>query len=110
MADELAGRTIAIIATDGVEQVELTEPRKAVEAAGATTMLLSPDTGEIQAMNSDIKPADTFPVDKAIGEAAPDEYDGSSCPGARSTPTGCDWSMTSSHSYSGSSSRASPPA
>ena len=81
MADELQGKTIAIIATDGVEQVELTEPRKAVENAGATAVLLSPDTGDIQAMNSDINPADTFSVDKAIGEVSPDQYDGLILPG-----------------------------
>ena len=81
MADELKGKTIAIIATDGVEQVELTEPRKAVENAGATTVLLSPDTGEIQAMNADMEPADTFTVDKAISEASPDRYDGLILPG-----------------------------
>ena len=81
MADELKGKTIAIIATDGVEQVELTEPRKAVENAGATTVLLSPETGEIQAMNSDINPADTFTVDKAIGDASPADYDGLILPG-----------------------------
>jgi protease I len=81
MADELQGKTIAIIATDGVEQVELTEPRKAVENAGATTVLLSPDTADIQAMNSDINPADTFSVDKAIGDVSPDQYDGLILPG-----------------------------
>ncbi len=81
MADELKGKTIAIIANDGVEQVELTEPRKAVENAGATTVLLSPDTGEIQAMNADMEPADTFTVDKAISEASPDRYDGLILPG-----------------------------
>ena len=81
MADELKGKTIAIIATDGVEQVELTEPRKAVEKAGATTVLLSPDTGEIQAMNSDVEPADTFTVDQAISGASPDQYDGLILPG-----------------------------
>jgi protease I len=81
MADELKGKTIAIIATDGVEQVELTEPRKAVEKAGATTVLLSPDTGEIQAMNSDMEPADTFTVDQAISGASPDQYDGLILPG-----------------------------
>jgi protease I len=81
MADQLEGKTIAIIATDGVEQVELTEPRKAVENAGATTMLLSPGTGEIQAMNSDINPAETFRVDKAIGDVSPDQYDGLILPG-----------------------------
>jgi protease I len=81
MADELQGKTIAIIATDGVEQVELTEPRRAVENAGATTVLLSPETGEIQAMNSDINPADTFRVDKAIRDVSPDQYDGLILPG-----------------------------
>ena len=81
MADELKGKTIAIIATDGVEQVELTEPRKAVEDAGATTVLLSPETGEIQAMNSDINQADTFTVDKAVSDVSPDQYDGLILPG-----------------------------
>jgi protease I len=81
MADELKGKTIAIIATDGVEQVELTEPRKAVEEAGATAVLLSPDSGEIQAMNSDMEPADTFKVDKAISDVSPDTYDGLILPG-----------------------------
>jgi protease I len=81
MADDLTGKTIAIIATDGVEQVELTEPRKAVENAGATAVLLSPDTDDIQAMNSDMEPADTFSVDKAIRDASPDQYDGLILPG-----------------------------
>src|ERR1700743_2532589 len=81
MEDELTGKTIAIIATDGVEQVELTEPRKAVESAGASTLLLSPSTGEIQAMNSDIDPADTFTIDKAVSDASPEEYDGLILPG-----------------------------
>jgi protease I len=81
MADELKGKTIAIIATDGVEQVELTEPRRAVEDAGGTTVLLSPDTGEIQAMNSDMEPADTFTVDKAVADVSPGDYDGLILPG-----------------------------
>jgi protease I len=81
MANELQGKTIAIIATDGVEQVELTEPRKAVEDAGATTELISLESGEIQAMNSDINPADTFTVDKTIGDVSPDAYDGLILPG-----------------------------
>jgi protease I len=81
MANELNGKKIAIIATDGVEQVELTEPRKAVEQAGASTELLSVSTGEIQAMNSDINPADTFKVDKEISDASPAGYDGLIVPG-----------------------------
>jgi protease I len=81
MADELKGKKVAIIATDGVEQVELTEPRKAVEQAGATAELLSLSTGEIQAMNSDIEPADTFAVDKEIGDVSAGDYDGLLLPG-----------------------------
>jgi deglycase len=81
MPDTLNGKKIAIIATDGVEQVELVKPREAVQNAGATTELLSLDSGEIQAMNSDIEPADTFTVDKAIADASPDDYDGLILPG-----------------------------
>ncbi len=81
MAQELNGKKVAVIATDGVEQVELTEPRKAVENAGATTELLSLETGEIQAMNSDINPADTFTVDKKISDVSPGDYDGLLIPG-----------------------------
>jgi protease I len=81
MADDLSNKRIAIIATDGVEQVELTEPRKAVEDAGASTELLSIKEGEIQAMNHDLEPADTFTVDKLVGEADIDDYDGVILPG-----------------------------
>ena len=81
MANELQGKTIAIIATDGVEQAELTEPRKAVQDAGGTTELISLESGEIQAMNSDINPADTFTVDKTVADASPDAYDGLILPG-----------------------------
>jgi protease I len=81
MPDTLNGKKIAIIATDGVEQVELVKPREAVENAGATTELLSLKGGEIQAMNSDIEPADTFAVDKEIADASPDDYDGLILPG-----------------------------
>ena len=81
MADELNGKRIAIIATDGVERVEVTEPRAAVENAGATTELLSPGGGEIQAMNQDINPAETFRVDKKVSDASPGEYDGLILPG-----------------------------
>jgi protease I len=81
MPDSLNGKKIAIIATDGVEQVELVKPREAVENAGATTELLSLSSGEIQAMNSDIEPADTFAVDKEIADASPDDYDGLILPG-----------------------------
>ncbi len=81
MADELKGKKIAIIATDGVEQVELQTPREAVESAGAETELLSLETGEIQAMNSDIEPADRFKVDKPVSESSAGDYDALIIPG-----------------------------
>jgi protease I len=81
MADELKGKKVAIIATNGVEQVELVKPREAVEEAGATTELLSIEAGEIQAMNHDLEPADTFSVDKLVGDASADDYDGLLLPG-----------------------------
>jgi protease I len=81
MADELNGKTIAIIATDGVEQVELVKPREAVEEAGAETVLLSIEDTDIQAMNSDIEPADTFTADKLVGDVSPGDFDGLILPG-----------------------------
>jgi protease I len=81
MAQQLNGKKIAIIATDGVERVELVEPREAVERAGATTELLSLETGQIQAMNSDIEPAERFDVDGTVADAASDQYDGLILPG-----------------------------
>jgi protease I len=81
MADSLNGKRIAIIATDGVEQVELVKPREAVEEAGAETTLLSPKSDQIQAMNHDLEAADTFPVDKPISEASAGDYDGLILPG-----------------------------
>ena len=81
MSESLKNKKIAIIATNGVEQVELTEPRKAVEAAGATVELLSLEAGEIQAMNSDIEPADRFSVDRVVADADQSDYDGLILPG-----------------------------
>ena len=81
MTESLRGKKVAIIATDGVEQVELEQPREAVEQAGATTELLSIGQGEIQAMNSDIEPADTFRVDKLVADASAADYDGLLLPG-----------------------------
>jgi protease I len=86
MANELQGRKIAIIAADGVEQVELEKPRDAVQAAGATTELLSIDTGDIQAMNGDINKGVMFPVDKKVADASIDDYDGLILPGGVVNP------------------------
>lgn len=86
MTNQLREHRIAILAADGVEQVELERPRQAVQDAGARVDLLSVDEGEIQAMNSDINPADTFPVDRRVSDAATDEYDALILPGGTCNP------------------------
>lgn len=86
MSDELQGKTIAILAADGVERVELEQPRDAVQAAGATTVLLSLEAGEIQAMDHDLTPAKKIPVDKAIADTSVDDYDGLLLPGGVANP------------------------
>ena len=86
MADELQGRKVAIFAADGVEQVELEQPRDAVQSAGARTELLSLETGEIQAMNQDINKGDTFTVDRAVSDASVEDYDGLLLPGGVANP------------------------
>ena len=85
MAGELQGKTIAFLATDGVEQVEYTEPRKAVEQAGGTAQLISLESGEVQGFNH-LDKGDTFPVDKAVAEASADDYDGLVLPGGVANP------------------------
>ncbi|MFC9660697.1 type 1 glutamine amidotransferase domain-containing protein [Nocardia sp. NPDC127606] len=82
----LAGRRVAILATDGVEQVELVQPRAAVEDAGATTALLSLENGAIQAVNHDVEKGDTFPVDRRVAEAAVDDFDALLLPGGTTNP------------------------
>jgi protease I len=84
-AQKLQGKKIAILATDGVEQVELTEPRKALEDAGATIELLSIKDGEIQGFNH-LDKADTFGVDKHVRDADPGDYDGLMLPGGVANP------------------------
>jgi protease I len=81
MAGKLDGKRIAILATDGVEEAELTRPRDAVAAEGARTELISIEDGEIQSMNHDIEPASTFRVDRTAAEASPSHYDALILPG-----------------------------
>ncbi len=81
MAGKLDGKRIAILATHGVEQVELTGPREAVAREGATTEIVSVSEGEIQAMNNDMEPADTFTVDRTAARASADDYDALLMPG-----------------------------
>ena len=77
---KLEGKTIAILATDGVEQVELVEPRKALDEAGATTHLVSLDTGQIQGFDH-LDHADKLDVDKKVTDVSADDYDGILIPG-----------------------------
>jgi len=85
MAGKLEGKTIAFLATEGVEQVELTEPWKAVQDAGGTAELISLEPGQVQAFNH-LDKADTFPVDHTAGEADPARYDGLVLPGGVANP------------------------
>jgi len=80
-SDSLTGRTIAfLVATEGIEQVELTGPWDAVERAGATPLLLSTEAGEVQAFNH-LDRGDTFAVDKVVGDVSVGEFDGLVLPG-----------------------------
>jgi protease I len=86
MADRLQGKRVAfLMANEGVEQVELTEPLKAVDEAGAETELLAPEAGEIQAFNH-LDKGDTFEADQAVGEADADEFDALVLPGGVANP------------------------
>jgi protease I len=86
MAGTLEGKTVAIlVANEGIEQIELTEPRKALENAGATVHLVAPETGEAQAFNH-LDKADAFPVDQAVGDADPGAYDALMLPGGVANP------------------------
>ncbi|HZB81975.1 MAG TPA: type 1 glutamine amidotransferase domain-containing protein [Rubrobacteraceae bacterium] len=82
MANELQGRKVAILlAPVGSEQVEFTEPKKAVEDAGASVDVIGIQAGEAQTMNSDVNPGETFTVEKTFAEVSPDEYDALIVPG-----------------------------
>jgi len=85
MAGKLDGLKIAFIAADGVEQVELTEPWKAVEAEGAKPELLSVESGKIQGFNH-LDKGDTFKVDHAVSDADPSDYAGLVLPGGVANP------------------------
>jgi deglycase len=85
VADKLQGKRVAFLATDMVEQVELTEPWKAVQDEGATPELVSLEEGEIQGFNHYDK-ADTFTVDRTVEEASADDYDALVIPGGVGNP------------------------
>ena len=86
MSTSLNGKTIAfLVAPEGVEQVELTEPWKAVEQAGGTPELVSTEVGKIQAFNH-LKPADTFEADKAADSVSASDYAALVLPGGVANP------------------------
>jgi protease I len=85
MADDLKGKKIAFLATDMVEQVELTDPWKALENAGAELELVSLKDGEIQGFDHYDK-ADRFKVDRTVEEANASDYDGLVLPGGVGNP------------------------
>jgi protease I len=76
----LNGLRVAILVTDDFEQVELAEPRKALEQAGAQTTIVCPRPGQVQGMNHDVK-ADKFDVGLTLDQANPDEFDAVLLPG-----------------------------
>ena len=82
MTNELQERKVAILlAPVGTEQVEFTEPKKAVEDAGASVDVVGIETGNAQTMNSDVNPGETFKVEKTFSEVSPDDYDALIVPG-----------------------------
>ncbi|GAA3559632.1 type 1 glutamine amidotransferase domain-containing protein [Amycolatopsis ultiminotia] len=86
MTDTLQGRRVAVLAADGVEQVELEQPRDAVRRAGGEVELVSPSGGEIQAMNGDIDKGDRFPVDRLVADVSASDYDALLLPGGTMNP------------------------
>lgn len=85
MHEILKGKQVAFLATDGVEQVELTEPWKAVTHAGAEAHLVSLDMGEVQGVHHDAL-GDKFTVDRVVSEANPNDYDALVIPGGVANP------------------------
>ena len=86
MPQDLTGKTVAfLVAPEGIEQVELTEPWKAVEQAGGTPKLVSTADGEVQAFDH-LDKADTFPVDITVESADPSSFDALVLPGGVANP------------------------
>ncbi|MDQ3115305.1 MAG: DJ-1/PfpI family protein, partial [Verrucomicrobiota bacterium] len=85
MDKKLAGKKVAILVTDGFEQVEMTKPREALDEAGAETKIVSIKSGKIQGVNHDEK-GDKFDVDLTLGEARADDFDALLIPGGLMNP------------------------
>ncbi|NIH86911.1 type 1 glutamine amidotransferase domain-containing protein [Amycolatopsis granulosa] len=86
MANTLSGKRVAfVVAPEGTEQVELTEPWKAVQDAGGRPELVSTSPGSIQAFNH-LDKGDTFPVDQVVTDVSPDDFDALVLPGGVANP------------------------
>jgi deglycase len=86
MSNQLEGRKVAVlVANEGVEQVEMDEPVKALREAGASVELIAPEKGEIQAFNH-LDKADTFQADNAVGDVSAGDYDALVLPGGVANP------------------------
>jgi protease I len=85
MSGKLNGKRIAILVENGFEQVEMTDPREALQKAGAQADLISPEERKVQGMEHDEK-GDTFKVDVVLKQANPDDYDGLLLPGGVANP------------------------
>lgn len=82
MADPLSDTTVAIfLAQRGTEEVEFTEPKEAIEDAGASVDVLGAETGEVETTNNDLEPGDSYGIEKTFDEVSPDDYDGLIVPG-----------------------------
>jgi protease I len=78
--NDLKGKRVAILVTDGFEQIEMTSPRQALEKAGATCVLIAPKEGQVQGFKHHDK-ADSFKVDMALAKADPSQFDAVMLPG-----------------------------
>jgi protease I len=85
VANELQGKRVAFLFTEGVEQVELTEPLEAVRKAGADADLISLEAGEVQ-MWKHFDKGDTITADRSVSDADPADYDGLVLPGGVANP------------------------
>jgi protease I len=85
MAEQLKGKRVAALITDGFEQVELTGPKQALEQAGARVDIVSPRSGEVRGWNH-TEWGDRVPVDRTVKDAKPDDYDALLLPGGVMNP------------------------
>ena len=82
MANELEGRKVALlIAPEGTEEAEFSEPKKALEAAGATVHVVSTQTGEVKTVNHDLEPGGSYTADQSFDDVSASDYDALVIPG-----------------------------